>query len=172
MLKPIIIYNSNILRNYSEQIKNKEEAKNIIIDLWDTLYNAEGAGLAAPQIGINKRIFVIDILGKKFKKTFINPIITKKYGEINSIDEGCLSIPGLNSHINRQSIIDIEYYDELWEFHKETYDGLYARVIQHEYDHLEGILWIDHIDVKNGIELISKLKKIISKEIEVKYPIS
>ena len=117
------------------------------------MYHSEGLGLAAPQIGKSIRLFVID--GKPaaddepsladFKKVFINAQITEKCGDFKLMNEGCLSIPHLREEVNRESHIRIKYYDENWNFHNKVFDGYKARIIQHEYDHLDGILFPDRV---------------------------
>jgi peptide deformylase len=135
------------------------------------MYNAAGAGLAGPQIGIQNRIFVIDLPDQEWKGVFINPLILSYTGEDTVMEEGCLSLPGISGPVVRKDKIGIEYYDENWNYHQETYQGIRSRVIQHEYDHLEGVLWIDRVDPGVGIKLLESLKMITNKQVEVTYPI-
>jgi peptide deformylase len=173
MTYPIVIYGHAILRKVAEDIdKDYPDLQKVIADLFETMYNSEGLGLAAPQIGKSIRIFVIDgtpvaedepsLAG--FKKVFINAHITEKNGDLQPMNEGCLSIPNLREEVNRESHIRIKYYDENREFHDEIYDGYKARIIQHEYDHLDGILFTDKVSplrrrlIRNKLLAISKGK--------------
>ena len=178
MTYPIVIYGHTVLRKVAKEINKDYPGLNQIIDdLFDTMYHSEGLGLAAPQVGKSIRIFVID--GKPaaedepslagFKKVFINARITEKNGEPMPMNEGCLSIPQLREEVNRESHIRIKYYDELWEFHDEVYDGYKARIIQHEYDHTEGILFTDRINPLRKRLIKSKLTAISKGKFEVEY---
>jgi peptide deformylase len=148
-------------------------------------YAASGVGLAAPQIGKSIRLFIVDASPfaddeedepdpkakglENFKKVFINPIIEDETGENWAFQEGCLSIPKIREDVYRKEKITITYYDENFEFHEETYDGYAARVIQHEYDHIEGILFTDHLAPLKRKLLTKKLTNISRGEIEVDY---
>jgi peptide deformylase len=178
MTYPIVIYGHPILRKVAEDIDSQyPELDQVISDLFETMYNSEGLGLAAPQIGKSIRIFVID--GKPigdeepgmadFKKVFINARITEKYGEIKPMTEGCLSIPNMREEVNREGHIHIRYYDEKWQFHDETYDGYKARVIQHEYDHLDGVLFTDRVNPLRKRLIKSKLTAISKGKFEAEY---
>ena len=154
MTYPIVVYGHPVLRKVARDIDiNDPEVKQIIDDLFETMYNSEGIGLAAPQIGRSLRIFVIDGSAASddepklegFKKVFINPHIIEKYGEFDPMTEGCLSIPDIREEVDRESHIRITYYDENREFLDEVYEGYKARIIQHEYDHLDGILFTDKV---------------------------
>ena len=134
------------------------------------MYAANGAGLAGPQINLPERIFVVDPPFADFKKVFINPRIVSYYGDDYIMDEGCLSIPGLEAPVVRKRDIRVDYYDENWEFHSESFSGLKSRVLQHEYDHLEGVLWIDRVDPIVGMKLIKDLKKITQRDVDISYP--
>ena len=133
--------------------------------MFETMYAASGVGLAGPQIGISKRIFIVDApfadtrrgeeLDEKLKqlkvfKVFINPIIESETGSPWPFSEGCLSIPGIREDVERKAVIKISYYDENWNFFEESYQGIAARIIQHEYDHIEGILFTDHLNPLKG----------------------
>ena len=151
MTYPIVIYGHQILRKVAAEIdKDYPGLNQLIEDLFETMYHSEGLGLAAPQIGKSIRIFVIDGHPaaedepslSDFKKVFINAHIVEKYGDIVPMNEGCLSIPNLREEVMRESHIRINYYDENWEYHDEVFDGYKARIIQHEYDHLDGILFL------------------------------
>ena len=178
MTYPIVVYGHPILRKVAEEIdKEYPGLDQIVNDLFETMYNSEGLGLAAPQIGKSVRIFVID--GKPvsdeeseladFKKVFINAHITEKCGDFKLMTEGCLSIPNLREEVNRESHIRIKYYDENWEFHDEVFDGYKARIIQHEYDHLDGILFTDKVSPLRKRLIKSKLSAISKGKFEADY---
>ena len=135
---------NNILRKENIEVKRDNlEINNIINDMFETLEESGGVGLAAPQIGKNLRVFIINLDG--IKMTFINPKIIKKFGQKTLMEEGCLSVPDINVGIIRESEIFIEYYDRKWKYSNEHFDGILARIIQHEYDHLEGTLILDYV---------------------------
>lgn len=178
MTYPIVIYGHPVLRKVAKDIdRDYPDLNQIIADMFETMYNSEGLGLAAPQIGKSIRVFVID--GKPvgedepemadFKKAFINAHIVEKYGEIKPMTEGCLSIPNLREEVNREGNIRIRYFDENWEFHDETYTGYKARVIQHEYDHLDGILFTDRVNPLRKQLLKGKLLAISKGKFEAQY---
>ncbi len=178
MTYPIVVYGHPVLRKVSEEIdKDYPGLKQTISDLFETMYNSEGLGLAAPQIGKSIRIFVID--GKPlaeeepeladFKKAFINAHIVEKSGDFQLMSEGCLSIPNLREEVNREAHIRITYYDEEWNFHDEEYDGYVARVIQHEYDHLDGILFTDRVSPLRKRLIKSKLTAISKGKFDADY---
>lgn len=178
MTYPIVIYGHPILRKVAEEIdKDYPGLQQVISDLFETMYNSEGLGLAAPQIGKSIRLFVIDgaplaedepeMAG--FKKAFINAHITERCGELEPMAEGCLSIPHLREEVNRESHLRIEYYDENWVFYNEVYDGYKARVIQHEYDHLDGILFTDKVSPLRKRLIKSKLTAISKGKFEADY---
>jgi peptide deformylase len=178
MTYPIVVYGHSILRKVAMEIdKDYPNLNQIIEDLFETMYHSEGLGLAAPQIGKSIRIFVID--GKPvaedepsladFKKTFINAQISEKCGDFQLMNEGCLSIPNLREEVNRESHIRIKYYDENWVYHNEVYDGYKARIIQHEYDHLDGILFVDKVSPLRKRLLKSKLAAISKGKFEAEY---
>ena len=155
--------------------------------MFDTMYKAKGVGLAAPQIGKAVRIFIVDASPfaeddaetkeeqkqldqlKNFKKVFINPIIEDETGEEWAFEEGCLSIPGVREDVERKGIVKISYFDENWKLHEEEYDGLAARVIQHEYDHIEGKLFTDYLKPLKKRMLKRKLLDISSGKVSVDY---
>jgi peptide deformylase len=178
MTYPIVIYGHPILRKTAADIDSDyPDLQQFIADMFETMYNSEGMGLAAPQVGKSIRLFVIDgspvaddePLLAGFKKVFINAHITEKCGELQPMTEGCLSIPKLREEVNRESHIRIEYYDENWVFHNEVYDGYKARIIQHEYDHLDGILFTDKINPLRKRLIKSKLTAISKGKFEVDY---
>jgi len=173
MVYPIVVYGHPVLRKVAEDIdRDYPNLDQLVADLFETLYRSEGLGLAAPQIGKSIRVFVIDgeplaedepeMAG--FKKVFINARIIERSGDIELMAEGCLSIPNLREEVKREGHVRITYYDENWEFHDEVYRGYLARVIQHEYDHLDGILFTDRVSpirkrlIKGKLTAISKGK--------------
>jgi peptide deformylase len=139
------------------------ELKQLVSDMYETMYNADGVGLAAPQVGLSIRLFVVDAnplsdtdpKAHGFKKAFINPEILERSGEITAYKEGCLSIPHINEEVMRESVVKIRYFDEDFNEHIDVFDGVAARIIQHEYDHLEQVLFTD---------LLSQLKKKLLKK--------
>jgi len=178
MTYPIVVYGHPVLRKVAEDIeKDDPELQQIVADLFETMYNSEGIGLAAPQIGKSLRIFVIDgsaasddePLLADFKKAFINPRIIEQNGEFKPMNEGCLSIPNIREEVDRESHIRITYYDENWEFHDEVYDGYKARIIQHEYDHLDGILFTDKVSPLRKKLLKGKLNAISKGRFDADY---
>jgi len=178
MIYPIVVYGHPVLRKVAVEItKDYPGLDQLIDDLFETMYFSEGLGLAAPQIGKSIRIFVID--GKPvaedepsladFKKVFINAQITERCGELKPMNEGCLSIPNLREEVMRESHIRISYYDENWEHHNEVYDGYKARIIEHEYDHLDGILFTDKVSPLRRRLLKGKLTAISKGNFEADY---
>jgi peptide deformylase len=185
MLLPIIAYGHPVLKRKAEVI-NKDYPKllELINDMFETMYNANGVGIAAPQIGLSVRLFIVDTNPfsedeslsdedrselKSFKKTFINPEILDENGDEWSFEEGCLSIPNIRESVFRQESIKIQYFDENFTKHIESYDGLLARVIQHEYDHIEGILFTDKLSSFKKQLLKKKLLKISSGKLSSDY---
>ena len=145
--------------------------------MFETMKSSDGIGLAAPQIGKSIRIFVVDGSSlndpemSNFKKVFVNPKIIREDGNEWEFEEGCLSIPLIKEKINRKSIVEIEYYDENWNFYKEIFDGMKARIIQHEYDHLEGILFTDYLSSLKKKLIKNKLLQISKGRVDVDYKI-
>jgi peptide deformylase len=180
MILPIVLYGSPILRKKSEEItKDYPQLSTFISDMFETMYKSDGIGLAAPQVNKSIRVFIVDTAPLKeddpslanFKKVFINPVITSKEGEKLTYNEGCLSIPTIKEDIVRPSIVKLEFYDEQFNFHSETFAGVRARVIQHEYDHLEGILFTDLLAPLKRKLLYSKLNNISKGKIDVSYKV-
>ncbi len=178
MIYPVVVYGHPVLRKVAEDIdRDYPGLKQLIDDLFETMYHADGIGLAAPQIGKSLRIFVIDGTPAAeddpsmadFKKAFINAHITEKSGDLAPMTEGCLSIPNLREEVNRESKIRIEYYDENWEFHDEIYEGYKARVILHEYDHLDGVMFTDRVSPLRKRLLKGKLTAISKGMFETDY---
>ena len=184
MVLPIIGYGAIVLKTKAKEIPaNYSELNKLISDMYETMYDASGVGLAAPQIGKSIRLFVIDTSPfdtddfeqnsgfevKSVKKTFINPIMIDESGENASFEEGCLSIPNIREHINRKSDITIKYQDENFTHHQGTFSGILARVIQHEYDHLEGTLFTDKISPFKKKLIKGKLNNIMIGKVSVDY---
>lgn len=190
MILPIVVYGDPVLRKVGEEIdENYEGLTNLIKNMFDTMYNANGVGLAAPQVGKAIRLFIIDTQPfsesdddeddeftpeqkkqlKAFKKVFINARILKEEGAEWKFNEGCLSIPKIREDVNRLPNIEIEYYDENFKKHKEKYDGVIARVIQHEYDHIEGKLFTDIISPFKRKMISGKLNDIAKGKITADY---
>lgn len=178
MILSIVAYGDPILKKEALEVdENDPEVQKLIDDMYETMYKAEGVGLAAPQIGKAMRLFIIDASPfeeeepelKDFKRTFINPIIIDEEGEEWSFQEGCLSIPGIREDVNRQPKIVVEYYDREFKLIEETFEGLAARIIQHEYDHIEGILFTDHLNPLKRRLLRTKLNNISKGNVKVAY---
>jgi len=185
MILPIYGYGDPVLRKVSNPISaDYPNLNEIIINMYDTMYNAYGVGLAAPQIGLAIRLFVIDTEPfsdsddltkeeqnqlKGFKQTFINAIILKEEGNEWGFNEGCLSIPDVREDVYRKEKITLEFYDENFNKKTEVYDGLIARVIQHEYDHIEGILFTDLISTLKRTLIKKKLQNIIDGKARPDY---
>ena len=180
MIYPIVIYGSPVLRKVAKEIdKEYPELDKFIEDMWETMYQSDGLGLAAPQVGKSIRLFVIDgspleeddSTLKDFKKVFINAEIIEKAGDNITVNEGCLSIPLLREDVVRPSKIRLEYYDENFNFHDEWFEGMAARVIQHEYDHTEGILFTDKVAPIKKRLIKGKLLAITKGKFKVDYKV-
>ena len=190
MILPIVAYGDPVLRKVAVAIDaTYPDLEKLIANMKETMYNASGVGLAAPQIGKAIRLFLIDAspfaedddlseeertVLKSFNRVFINPKILEEEGEEWIFNEGCLSIPDVREDVSRQPKITIEYQDENFTVHTETLEGLAARVFQHEYDHIEGILFTDKLStlkkriIKKKLENISKGK--ISADYRMRFP--
>ncbi|WP_462247377.1 peptide deformylase [Ekhidna sp.] len=181
MIFPIVLYGDPVLKKKASEVAEGDESvKEFVESMYETMYAAQGVGLAAPQVGESLRVFVIDTTPMEedeedgLKMAFINPIMIDELGEEWAFEEGCLSIPGVRADVNRKPEIRIEYFDENWELHEETFDGMKARVIQHEYDHIEGKLFTDYLTpfkkrlIKGKLANISKGKT--DAEYRVKIP--
>ena len=177
MIYPIVAYGDPVLKKKAVPIDpQKTDVKTLAQDLFETMHKASGVGLAAPQIGVSLRIFVIDASPmedekyKEFRSAFINPEIIKEDGESWEYEEGCLSIPGIREDVSRNEKLRIRYFDENWQPHEEVYDGILARIIQHEYDHIEGVLFTDKLSGFKKRLLKGKLADISRGDVEVNYP--
>jgi len=185
MILPIVAYGSNVLKTKAVNITpDFKDLDTLIENMWETMYNANGVGIAAPQIGKSIRLFVVDALPfakdeeisddeistlKDFKKVFINPEIIEETGEEWDFTEGCLSIPNIREDISRKENIIIRYYDESFEKIELTLKGLAARIVQHEYDHIEGVLFIDKLSSLKKKLLKGKLNDISNGKIKTEY---
>ncbi|NUM32473.1 MAG: peptide deformylase [Bacteroidetes bacterium] len=176
MILPIRAYGDPVLRKKCREISHDfVNLKDLIENMYETMYSSNGVGLAAPQIGHDIRLFVIDtnmFEDKKkngIKQTFINPVIKNESGAAWNFEEGCLSIPKIRENVSRLPKIEIEYLNEDFSCITKTFEGLEARVIQHEYDHIEGILFIDHLSSFKKQLLKGKLNDITIGKIQVDY---
>jgi peptide deformylase len=175
MKLPIVAYGDPVLKKIGTDIdKDYPALKQLISDMFDTMYHANGVGLAAPQIDLPIRLFIVDTGedddGKPgYKQVFINAEILEETGEAWSFNEGCLSIPDIRENIMRKPNIKITYFDENWVEHTDDVDGMPARVIQHEYDHIEGKLFTDKVSVLRKTMLKSKLDAISKGNIKTDY---
>lgn len=175
---PVYVYGHPLLRRQSQEIdKNYENLNGLIEEMFETMYKTEGVGLAAPQIGKSIKLFVIDADPmteyfpecEGFKRVFINPNIIETSGDMHEWDEGCLSIPHLNEKVKRPTEVEIEYYDENFEYKKEKVTGFPAKIIQHEYDHLIGKMFVDHCSPLRKRLLKRKLTAISKGDFHQKY---
>lgn len=175
---PVVAYGHPALKKVAEEIPpDYPELEAFIRDMWETMYVSDGVGLAAPQVNRPVRLFVIDANPyaekypevKGFKKVFINAKIYEESGEEWIFNEGCLSFPGLREDIVRKPVIRIRYFDEQFKPYDEEYNGILARIIQHEYDHIEGILMVDRISPLKKVLLKRKLSEITRGDVDVHY---
>jgi peptide deformylase len=178
MIYPIVVFGDPVLRKAAEPITAEyPELKKLITDMFETMYNAHGVGLAAPQIGKAIRLFIVDgsPMDEKdladFKKVFINPEILDESEDEWKFEEGCLSIPGIREGVERPEKITLRYQDEHFNTHQEEFDGLKARIIQHEYDHIEGILFTDHLSAFKKSLLRGRLNAMSKGDVDASYPV-
>ncbi len=175
MKLPIIAYGDPVLKKMCTPIEeNYPDLKQLISNMFETMYNAHGVGLAAPQVGLPIRLFIVDTGAdegdkNKFKKVFINAEMIEESGEPWAFNEGCLSIPDIREDVMRKPNIRIRYYDENWELHEDEVTGMPARVIQHEYDHIEGKLFTDTLSLLRKRMLKSKLDAISKGNVKAEY---
>lgn len=179
MIYPIVMYGDPVLRQRASDILPGTDLSQLIEDMYETMRNASGIGLAAPQIGKSMRIFVVDgtIIEDEpamadFKKAFINPVMLEEMGDIWEYEEGCLSIPNIREKVERNEELRIRYYDEGWNLREERFDGMKARIIQHEYDHLEGKMFVDYLPPLKKRLLKGKLSDISKGKVDTEYRIS
>ena len=180
MIRPIYLYGEPILNQAAIDIDLKDpELKTIVDDMFETMYNAKGAGLAAPQIGISKRIIVVDEkleeedgIQEEFKEIFINPkILIVEHLGFNILTEGCLSVPGVSGRVVRPATIILDWYDLEGNHHNKMFHGMKARIIQHEYDHLEGILYTNRIHPDARLGIFTHLQDIKNKKVKPIYEV-
>lgn len=178
MIYPIVVYGHPVLKKKAvDIIKGEIDVVELAQDMYETMDQADGIGLAAPQIGKSIRMFVID--GTKmedpevgeFRQIFINPVILREEGDEWAFEEGCLSIPEVREDVMRQESLTIKFFDENWVEHKKNYTGLQARIIQHEYDHIEGVLFTDHLSPFKKRLLKGKLLSISKGKVQPSYRI-
>ena len=191
MILPVVAYGDPVLKKVGKPIDaDYPKLTEFIADMWETMYNAHGVGLAAPQVGRAVRMFLVDTEPfasdedlsaeeqqqlKGFKKLFINPTIVEESGEEWAFNEGCLSIPEVREDVYRKETVKINYFDEDFNEYTETYSGLIARVIQHEYDHIEGVLFTDKLSslkkrlLKGKLTNISKGK--VLSDYRMRFPL-
>ncbi len=184
MILPIVAYGDPVLRKEGRFIEKDElDLKTLVENMFETMYKASGVGLAAPQIGLDIRLFVVDgqplnddendeekdpsLIG--FKKVFINAEILEEDGDDWGFEEGCLSIPGIRADVYRPESVLIRYRDMDWVERTERYEGLAARIIQHEYDHIDGILFTDYLPPLKKRMLKNKLADITKGKVDVDY---
>src|SRR6478736_8708312 len=172
MIYPIVMYGDAVLR------KKGKDIKELVNDMFETMHAAHGIGLAAPQIGKGIRLFVVDGTTledepklKDFKKVFVNPVMLSEDGEPWAFEEGCLSIPNIREEVERPEKVRIKYFDENWNYFEEEFDGMKARIIQHEYDHIEGKLFIDYLSPLKKRMLKGKLTDISKGNVDTEYRI-
>ncbi len=180
MIYPIVVAGHPVLRTKAQEIDSTyTDLKQLVEDMFETMYVSDGVGLAAPQIGKAIRLFVIDAEPlaednpelRNFKKVFVNPIIIEESGEEWLFNEGCLSVPGIREDVLRKSIVKIKYFDENWQQHQDVFDGIKARIIQHEHDHLEGVLFTDRLSFLKKKMIKGKLTDISKGKVDVSYNI-
>ncbi|GIV35488.1 MAG: peptide deformylase [Chitinophagales bacterium] len=189
MTLPIVAYGDPVLRKKTEEIQPGHAGlAELIENMFETMYNAPGVGLAAPQIGQSLRLFVVDseqwlrenektqsepaenhLTGEPIKQVFINPRMIKEYGQKWTYQEGCLSIPGIREDVQRLDKIVIRYFDENFHEYEKEFTGITARIIQHEYDHIEGILFTDRISPLRRQILKNRLQAISKGDVQVDY---
>ena len=178
MIYPIVVYGNPVLKKKAaDVVKDELDVVQLAEDMFETMYNASGIGLAAPQIGKSIRMFVIDGEAmdepelKGFKQVFINPEMIEETGDEWGFEEGCLSIPEIREEVFRPEQLKLRYFDENWVEHTEEFDDMKARIIQHEYDHIEGVLFTDHLTPFKKRLLKGKLMNISKGKIKPSYRI-
>jgi peptide deformylase len=178
MIYPITAYGDPVLRKKAESVARDYKDLTVLVqNMFDTMYHCLGVGLAAPQVGLGIRLFVVDATpfsqdepeANGFKKVFINAEILEQDGKKWKFNEGCLSIPGVREDIDRKENITIRYQDINFETHTETYSGLRARIIQHEYDHIEGVLFTDYLTPLKKQLLKGRLNDIMKGRTDADY---
>lgn len=180
MIQPIYLYGSEVLRETARPVdieSEKEMTRQLVTDLWETLKVSEGCGLAAPQIGVSLRVAVVDgdVMSdiypylKGFRRTFVNPVVTWESGKTCEYSEGCLSVPGIYADVRRPDGIEVEYYDENFEKKTERFDKFACRMIQHEFSHLDGVLFTDLVAPIRRKMISKKLQGIAHGKVSTSY---
>ena len=179
MIQPIYLYGSDVLRRVAEPVdlSEKQQIQSLVDDLWDTLARSEGCGLAAPQIGVSKRVFVVDgdVMAdvypdlKGFKRTIINPVVVSQSRKQCEYNEGCLSVPGIYADVVRPESITLEYLNKDFEPCSETFGGFACRMIQHEFSHLEGVVFTDLVAPIRRKMIAKKLLNISRGKVATAY---
>jgi peptide deformylase len=179
MIYPIVMYGDPVLRQRAKDIKPNTDISQLVEDMYETLHAANGIGLAAPQIGKSMRLFIVDGTSLEddpamadFKKVFVNPVLVEEGGNPWEFEEGCLSIPNIREKISRKGQLKIRYYDESWNPVEEEFDGMKARIIQHEYDHIEGKMFVDYLTPLKKRLLKGKLADISKGKVDTEYRIT
>jgi peptide deformylase len=179
MIYPIVMYGDPVLRQRAKNIEARTDVQQLVADMFETLGAANGIGLAAPQIGKSVRLFIVDGTGLEdepgmadFRKVFINAEMLDQAGSPWEFEEGCLSIPNIREKVARKGQLRIRYYDENWNLQEEEYDGMKARIIQHEYDHIEGKMFIDYLTPLKKRLLKGKLADISKGKVDTEYRIT
>lgn len=180
MILPIYVYGQPVLKRKADPVEGPAaEVIELITDMWETMYKAQGVGLAAPQIGQSVRVFVVDTTVmeddekefKGIKRVFINAEKVGEEGDLWEYEEGCLSIPQIRADVERPALIRLRYLDENFVAHEEVFDGMNARVIQHEYDHIEGILFTERIKPLKRRMIRRKLENLRKGIVDADYPV-
>ncbi len=181
MIRPIVAYGDPVLKKEAEEVpENYPELATLIEDMWETMYASDGVGLAAPQVGLSIRLFVADGTPfsegdngdeqcRDFKRVMINPVLFDLSEDQTTMEEGCLSIPGVREPVTRPTSLGVEYYDASWNLMEERLEGIAARIVQHEYDHLDGIMIPDHVPATKRMLLHGKLRDIGLGKVNVDY---
>lgn len=178
MILPIYAYGQPVLKQVAEEIpQDYPELQELIENMWETMYHASGVGLAAPQVGLSIRLFVIDTIqimdegeeDQGIKQVFINAQKIEERGEPWAYEEGCLSIPDVRGDVERQPTLRLRWLDENFEQHEQTFEGVNARVIQHEYDHIDGVLFIEHLKPVKKRLVRRKLEDIRKGKVKADY---
>jgi peptide deformylase len=178
MIYPIVMYGDPVLRQKAKDIDLGTDIQTLVDDMFETMNAASGVGLAAPQIGKSLRLFIVDgtVIDNEpgmesFKKVFVNPELVEEEGKPWDYEEGCLSIPNIREKISRKEKLKIRYFDEHWNAHEEIYGGMKARIIQHEYDHIEGKMFVDYLTPLKKRLLKGKLSDISKGKVDTEYRI-
>ncbi len=175
MIYPIVLFGDPVLKKRGQDIPVGSDIKELVADMFETMKAASGVGLAAPQIGKSLRLFIVDSTPMHdddetpLVRAFVNPVILEESGDEWAFEEGCLSIPGIREDVRRKSKLKIKYFDENWNEYFEEYDDIKARIIQHEYDHVEGVLFTDYLSAFKKKLLKGKLFNISKGKVDADY---